>query len=246
MRGASSLAALLVVSIVSSCGISDDRDTVLVMAAASLTDAFAEIEAAFEAANPEIDVQLNVAGSAALREQILQGAPADVFASASESTMQAVVQAGDAITPTTFAANELIIAVPIGNPAGIESVADLEDPDLYVGLCAARVPCGDFARQALDQLGVVASIDTNEGDVRALLTKIEAGELDAGIVYATDVAASARTEGIALPETVDVAIDYPIAVLSESPNPGGASAFVDFVVSTNGQRILAAHGFGSP
>lgn len=246
MRGAVAVVVLFVTLTLTSCGESDAGDTVLVMAASSLTDGFAEIEAAFEADNPDIDVRLNLAGSTSLREQILQGAPADVFASANVLTMQAVVSAGDALEPATFATNELEIAVPMGNPAGVVSADDLANPELFVGLCAARVPCGDFARQALSQLGVTASIDTNESDVRSLLTKIEAGELDLGIVYATDIDSSDQIEGIALPAAVDVPIEYPIAVLAESPNPEGARAFVDFVLSAQGQTILAAHGFGSP
>ncbi len=246
MRGAVTVVVLFVALGFTSCGESDGGDTVLVMAASSLTDGFAEIEAAFEADNPDIDVRLNLAGSTSLREQILQGAPADVFASANVVTMQAVVSAGDALEPTTFATNELEIAVPAGNPAGVVSADDLANPELFVGLCAARVPCGDFARQALSQLGVTASVDTNESDVRSLLTKIEAGELDLGIVYATDIDSSDRVEGIALPAAVDVPIEYLIAVLTESPNPEGAAAFVDFVLSAQGQTILATHGFDSP
>lgn len=246
MRGGVFVVVLFVALALTSCGTSDVDDTVLVMAAASLTDGFAEIEAAFEAAHPDIDVTLNLAGSTSLREQILQGAPADVFASANVPTMQAVVTAGDAFDSAIFATNEMVMAVPLGNPAGIVSADDLADPKLFVGLCAARVPCGDFARQALSQLGVTASIDTNEGDVRALLTKIEAGELDVGMVYATDIASSEQVEGVALGAAVDVPIKYPIAALAESPNPEGAAAFVAFVLSSEGQRILASHGFGSP
>ena len=245
-NGVAALAAFTIVLLLSSCSGGDDRETVLVMAASSLTDAFIGIETAFEAANPEIDVQLNLAGSASLREQIVQGAPADVFASANASTMQAVVDAGAANTSTPFAGNTLQIAVPLGNPANVSDIADLADPDLLVGLCGEQVPCGQFARQALDQAGVVASIDTNEGDVRALVTKLEAGELDAGIVYATDVIASPEIEGIALPANTDVAITYPIAVLTDSPNPDLARTFFDFVLSAPGQALLADAGFIAP
>jgi len=238
---------VLLAALLSSCGGQDRSDVVLVMAASSLTDAFTEIEDAFEAANPGIDVQLNLAGSASLREQILQGAPADVFASANNATMQAVVDAGEAQPPRPFASNTLQIAVPLGNPGGVTGLADLANDNLLIGLCGEQVPCGKFARQALDQAGVVASIDTNEGDVRSLVTKLEAGELDAGIVYRTDVISSAELEGIELPAAVDVEISYPIADLrTRATNPEAASLFVEFVLSSQGQAILGSNGFGSP
>lgn len=219
---------------------------ILVSAAASLTDAFAESEAAFEAANPEIDVLLNLGSSSSLREQILEGAPVDVFASANPSNMTQVIAAGATNQSTTFALNVLQIAVPAGNPAGIAGLADFATPELLIGLCAAGAPCGDFGRQALEAAGVIPSIDTEEPDARALLTKIEAGELDAGIVYATDVLSSSAVDGIAIPEQFNVVAEYPIAVLTEAPNAGGAEAFVNFVLSEEGQAILRRYGFESP
>ena len=246
MRRAAWVALSLVVFVLTSCGGADDDETVLVMAAASLTDAFAEIEEAFEAANPEIDVQLNMAGSSALREQILQGAPADVFASANTQTMQAVVDAQAAQNPAPFARNALQIAIPAGNPGNVSAVEDLAEPALLIGLCGEQVPCGQFARQALDQIGVVPSIDTNEGDVRSLVTKIDAGELDAGIVYRTDIESNDGLQAIALPAAAEVDITYPIAALSDAPNPQGAAAFVAFVLSPDGQSILQSYGFGAP
>ncbi|MFT4990493.1 MAG: molybdate transport system substrate-binding protein [Acidimicrobiales bacterium] len=244
IRGAAWCAPLLVALLLSCCAVADNDEALLVMAAASLTDAFGEIEVAFEAANPDIDVQLNFAGSGALREQIVQGAPADVFASANAQTMQALVATDLALVPMDFASNELRIAVPTGNPGGITSIDDLANSELLVGLCGAQVPCGQFARQALEQAGVEASVDTNEGDVRTLLGKIEAGELDVGVVYASDIAASDEVDEIALPPTTRVEIAYPIAVLTESPNPDDAAAFVLFVLSSEGQTILRTHGFG--
>ncbi len=243
IRQATWCAPLLVALLLSSCTGRDSDETLLVMAAASLTDAFGEIGVAFEAANPDIEVRLNLAGSGALREQIVQGAPADVFASASAQTVQALVSAGLALSPTDFASNELRIAVPTGNPGGVVGIEDLANSELLIGLCGAQVPCGQFARQALEQAGIDASVDTNEGDVRALLGKIEAGELDAGIVYASDTAASDDVDEILLPPTFGVAITYPITILSESPNPDAAGAFVAFVLSAEGQAILHAFGF---
>lgn len=221
---------------------------VVVLAAASLGNAFTDIEVAFEAANPDADVRLNVSGSAALREQILEGAPADVFASANEANMSQLVGAGEvAGRPETFARNRLQIAVPAGNPGGVTGLDDLADEDLLIGLCAEAVPCGDFARQVLRNAAVTASIDTNEPDVRALLTKIAADELDAGIVYVTDVAAApGLVEGIEIPAALNVEAAYPIAELARSSNPAAARAFIDFALSSEGQAILAGHGFAAP
>jgi len=226
---------------------SASQEPVLVFAAASLTDAFEEIAATFEAASPEFDVQLNLAGSSSLREQILEGAPADVFASANPSNMDQVIEAGEASASATLATNILQIAVPSGNPAGVTGLSDFAREELLVGLCAEGVPCGDFGREALAKAGVAASIDTNEPDVRALLVKIEAGELDAGIVYVTDVlAAGDRVEGVDIPAGVNVAANYPIASLANAPNPDGASSFVAFTLSDEGRAILAGYGFSLP
>ncbi len=229
-------------------GSSGLKGEVLVSAAASLTDAFAEVASAFEEANPEVDVVLNLAGSSALREQILEGAPVDVFASASTSNMDMVVDASEvAGGPQVFARNALQIAVPAGNPAGVTGLEDFARDELLIGLCAEAVPCGDFARQALDNAGVTPAIDTNEPDVRALLTKVGAGELDAGITYVTDVISTGgAVDGVDIPPEVNVVATYPIAMLTAAPNPDAAAAFVDFVLSDVGQAILARYGFAAP
>lgn len=225
-------------------GASDD---VLVSAAASLTNAFTEIESVFEEQNPGIDVLLNLAGSATLSSQIVEGAPADVFASASITNMIPVVEAGMASAqPEVFARNSMQIAVPAGNPGQVTGLADFSNDDLLIGLCAKSVPCGDLAREALARAGINAEIDTNEPNVRALLTKIALAELDAGIVYSTDVAASDAVEGIAIPDTYNAVADYPIAVLAGTSNPESAEAFVAFVRSPAGQTILARYGFSTP
>lgn len=253
-RVTAAVVALALVGLVA-CG--DDGDgaagdgpggTVLVFAAASLTDAFADMAAAFEVAYPGTDVQLNLAGSAALREQILEGAPAAVFASANQSNMDAVVDAGEvAGEARVFAHNRLQIAVPAGNAAGVTGLDDFANGDLLIGLCAEGVPCGDFARDALDNAAVEAAVDTNEPDVRALLTKIGADELDAGIVYVTDVlAAGDLVDGIDIPDEFNVVAAYPIAELVGSPNAKGGAAFVEFVLSDEGQAILTSFGFTEP
>jgi molybdate transport system substrate-binding protein len=220
----------------------------LVSAAASLTDAFAEVEAAFEIANPGVDVVLNLGASSSLREQILEGAPADVFASANASNMDQVVEGGEAAgDPEIFVRNLLQIAVPAGNPAGVTGLEDFANEELLIGLCDEDAPCGDFARAAMEKAGVTPSIDTNEPDVRALLTKVEAGELDAGITYVTDVISTGGgADGVDIPEVVNVVADYPIAALVNAPNPDAAAAFVEFVRSAAGQVILTSYGFSSP
>lgn len=236
--------------LISACGTAGDGagGEVLVSAASSLTEAFAEMEAAFETVNPEFDVVLNIGGSSALREQILAGAPVDVFASANTSNMDLVVDAGDVDGELAiFARNRLEIAVPSGNPAGVTGLTDFARDELLIGLCAEDVPCGDYGRQVLQNAGVTPNVDTEEPNVRALLTKIEAGELDAGIVYATDVASTdGGVDGVAFPDDDNVHADYPIAVLSDAPNADGAEAFVAFVLSDEGRSILADHGFGLP
>ena len=230
------------------CSGSSAEGELLVSAAASLTDAFAEMESAFEDANPDVDVLLNFGSSSALREQILEGAPADVFASANSSNMDQVAEAGElAGAAEIFVTNSLQIAVPTGNPAEVTGLEDFAREDLLIGLCAEDVPCGDFARQALENAGVIPSIDTNEPDVRALLTKVEAGELDAGITYVTDVLSAAGTvEGVDIPAEVNVVAEYPIATLVGAPNPDAAVAWVEFVLSEEGQAILTSYGFTSP
>lgn len=219
--------------------------TVLVFAAASLTDVMAEAEPAFEAANPGVDVTVSLGGSASLLTQILEGAPADVVATANPAIMASLAEAGAlADRPSTLATNRLVIAVAPGNPAGVDDIGDLADPDLFVGLCAAEVPCGDLADRSLAEAGVVVESDTREPDVRSLLAKIEAGELDAGLVYATDVLAStAAITGIDLPRDLPTTTEYPIAVLDRTTSAAGAEAFVAFLGGPDGRRILRDHGF---
>ena len=237
---------LLVGLLVPGCNGNDGRQVLLVSAAASLTDAFGAVERAFEEAHPDVDVVLNLAGSSLLREQILGGAPADVFASANVENMEHVVAAGEAVgEPRVFARNRLQIAVPPDNPAGISGMGDFADETLFLGLCAIGVPCGDLAREALAAADVDPAIDTNEPDVRSLLTKIEAGELDAGITYVTDVSSS-DVEGIDIPDDVNVAADYPIAVLSGSASRELAEEFVGFVLSAEGLALLSGFGFSRP
>lgn len=219
--------------------------TLTVFAAASLTETFDSLATEFEQQHPNVDVVLSYGGSSGLAAQITEGAPADVFAAASEATMTTVTEAGDASGPTIFTSNTLELAVPAGNPAGITGLSDLADPALAIALCDVAVPCGAATQKLLDSVGIVASPDTLEQDVKAVLTKVELGEADAGLVYVTDVqAAGDGVEGIVVPGAADVVTRYPIAVLSTAPNPDAAAAWVAFVLSDAGQQALADAGFG--
>jgi molybdate transport system substrate-binding protein len=221
--------------------------TVTVLAASSLTDAFDDIADGFEAAHPGTTLEVSYGGSSALRDQVLSGQPADVLASASGSVADELVEAGATDgAPQEFATNRLEVVVPAGPPPRLEGHADLGDDGKLVGLCAEEVPCGSFGRQALANAGVTPAPDTNEPDVRSLLDKVAAGELDAGLVYVTDVAsAGSAVEGIEVPDDVNVVAEYPIVALADAPNPDGAAAFVDYVLSDEGQAVLANHGFGT-
>nr|WP_260407947.1 molybdate ABC transporter substrate-binding protein [Planomonospora venezuelensis] len=218
-----------------------------VFAAASLTGTFTELGRAFEAAHPDITVRFNFGSSATLAQQIVQGAPADVFAAASPATMKTVTDASLAGPPVTFARNRLQIAVPAGNPAGIDALEDLADAEVKVALCAAQVPCGAAAARALEAAGVEVTPVTLEQDVKATLTKVVLGEVDAALVYVTDVRASGgEVEGIDFPEAARAVNDYPIAVLSTAPAGQAAQRFVDAVRSAQGRDVLARAGFEVP
>ncbi|MGQ5265132.1 molybdate ABC transporter substrate-binding protein [Micromonospora sp. ZYX-F-536] len=222
--------------------------TVTVFAAASLTESFTRIGRDFEAANPGSSVTLNFAGSSALANQINQGAPADVFASAAPAPMTTVTEAGNADgTPSSFARNQLVIAVPRGNPKGVTGLADLTRPGVKVALCTDQVPCGAAARTALDAAGVALTPVTLEQDVKGALAKVKLGEVDAALVYRTDArAATAEVTGVEFPESARAVNDYPIVALKEAPNPAGARAFVAYVRSAPAQAVLAGAGFQAP
>jgi molybdate transport system substrate-binding protein len=221
---------------------------VRVFAAASLTAAFRAVGAAFEVGHPGTRVELNFAGSPTLVQQIREGAPADVFASADEANMQKVVDAeAVAGTPRIFARNVLQIVVGKGNPERIAGLADLTRPGLIVVLCGETVPAGRYAREAFAKAGVTPPAGSRELDVRAVVSKVALGEADAGVAYVTDVRAAGGTvEGVGIAPAFNVMARYPIAVLRESPDPERARAFVAFVLSAAGRAILGAHGFLPP
>jgi molybdate transport system substrate-binding protein len=220
---------------------------VTVLAAASLTEAFTRLGHDFEAAHPGSTVSFSFGSSATLATQITQGAPADVFAAASPATMKTVTDAGAASRPADFASNTLELAVPPGNPAHVTGLANLGDARLRIALCAPQVPCGAAAVTVLAAAGVQARPDTLEPDVKAAVQKVASDEVDAALVYRTDVrAAGDQVEGIEFPESSRAVNRYPLAVLTESRNPTSAQAFADLVLSAAGQRVLTEAGFGPP
>lgn len=221
--------------------------TVTVFAAASLIGSFTQLGKDFEQANPGTTVTLNVGASSALAQQIVAGAPADVFAAASPATMKTVTDAGDAVGPQVFARNRLQIAVPPDNPGNVGGLADFARRPLKIALCAPEVPCGAAATRVFTAAGIQAAPDTLEQDVKAALSKVQLGEVDAALVYRTDVlAAGARVRGIAFPEADEAISDYPVVALADAPNAAAAKAFLAYVLSTEGQQVLAAAGFDSP
>ena len=216
--------------------------TVNVFAAASLTGSFQEIADAFTEENPDVEIVFNFGGSSGLATQIVEAAPADVFAAASPATMKTVTDAGlTENEPVDFATNVLEIAVAAGNPGAIEGLDDFANADKLIALCAVEVPCGAASAKLFTEAGITPSVDTYEQDVKAVLTKVELGEVDAGLVYVTDVLeAGDAIEGI---EVDSAAVNYPILELTDNE---AAAAFVEFVLSDKGQSILKAAGFGAP
>jgi molybdate transport system substrate-binding protein len=229
--------------------------TLTVFAAASLTDAFTEIGTAFQAEYPNVTVSFNFAGSQALASQIVEGAPVDVFASANNTQMQVVVDAGliPADTATTFVRNSLVIITPADNPAQIDELADLAQPGLTIVLAADSVPAGKYTVDLLNNanatLGetfsasVLANVVSYEDNVRSVLSKVELGEADAGVVYLSDSVTSSSIQVIQIPDDMNVIATYPIATVTASAYPDYAQAFVDFIYSAQAQEILTRYGF---
>jgi molybdate transport system substrate-binding protein len=221
--------------------------TVNVFAAASLREAFIQLGKQFEAAHPGTKIVFNFGPSSGLATQINEGAPADVFASASTKNMDQVVTKGAATGPKNFASNVMEIAVPAKNPAKITQLSDLARPGLKVALCQRAVPCGVTAAQVFKNAKITPSTVTQEVDVKGVLTKVIIGEADAGVVYVTDVrAAGAKVKGIVIPQAVNASTTYPIATLAKAPNKAPAQAFTDYVLSADGTKVLTAAGFAKP
>jgi molybdate transport system substrate-binding protein len=256
LRSRIRLTAVLAVAALAlaACGGDDDSggssgaasaSEIKVFAAASLTAAFIKLGEDFTAANGGTRVLLNLAGSQALATQIQQAAPADVFASADIANMDKVKDLVN--TPQNFASNLLAIVVEKGNPKDVKGLEDLANPDLKVVLAAEEVPAGRYAKQVLDQAGVSVTPVSQEDNVKAVVTKVSLGEADAGIVYVTDVTAGGdKVEGVDIPEDQNVTATYPIATVKASKAQDKAQAFMDLVLSAEGQQVLKEYGFLPP
>jgi molybdate transport system substrate-binding protein len=223
--------------------------TITVYGAASLTATFTTLATDFKAANPAVTVQTTFNGSAVLVTQIKSGAPADVFASADEPTMAMLTTGTSLISgkPVDFATNVLEIAVPVGNPAGIKTFADLAKPGVKTVVCAVAVPCGAATQSVETATGVTITPVSEETSVTDVLAKVESGEADAGLVYVTDVkGAAGKVDGVNFSAASKAVNTYPIGALKSSANPTVAAAFVKYVTGPKGQAILKTAGFGKP
>lgn len=265
--------AVVIPALAIACGSDGDREetptavpvsttsasgSITVFAAASLTDAFEQIAADFETANPEASVVFNFAGSPALVTQIEQGAAADVLATADQKNMDSALENSlvqDAGKP--FVQNRLVIIVPKSNPGGISTPANLAKPGLKLVLAQKEVPVGNYARQSLDKFSadasygadfsesVLANLVSEEPNVKAVVTKIQLGEADAGIAYVTDVTDGVANDisQVAIPDEFNIIATYPIAITEEADDPDVAAAFIDFILSDAGQATLEEYGF---
>ncbi len=245
---------LFLIIAVSACNPPAENEEVVVFAASSLTDAFEEIAIEFEAAHPGVDVLTNYASSSDLAIQLVEGALADVFASANQTQMTVAADAGRiADEPIVFVTNRLTIIVPADNPAGIETFADLANGGVQLILAAPGVPIRDYSDQSIALMGdaafqaaVYANLVSEEPNVRQVATKVSLGEADAGIVYTSDVTPDIASSvmQIEIPVELNVVASYPIAALTGAPSGSLAQAFVDFVLGPEGQAILQSSGFG--
>ena len=249
------LLLILVLSACNGANTNSEPRTLTVYAAASLTEAFTEIGDAFEASHLDVTVAFNFGGSQNLRTQIEQGAPVDVFASANAKEMDALVAQNMVPSgePKVFLTNQLIVILPEENPAGVASLEDLGKPGLKLVLAAEEVPAGRYAREILEKLNamfgaeyrdkVLANVVSNEDNIRQAVTKVQLGEADASIVYVSDAVAVPELQKIQIPAEMNVVAEYPIARLGGSSNPDLANAFIEYVLSPDGQATLKKWGF---
>jgi molybdate transport system substrate-binding protein len=221
--------------------------TITVFAAASLTETFTQLGKQFEAAHPGDTVKFSFGPSSGLATQITSGAPADVFASAATANMDSVVQAGDASNPQNFAKNVMGVATPPDNPAKVKSVNDLAKSSVKVALCQPQVPCGVVAAEVFKNAGIKVKPVTLQPDVKSVLTQVETGNVDAGMVYVTDVkAAGSKVNGVTISASDNASTLYPIATITSSKHESEAQAFMTYVLSPAGQQVLADAGFEKP
>ena len=232
----------------SSAASSAGTTSITVFAAASLQGSFTQIGKQFEAAHPGTHVTFSFGPSSGLATQIIDGAPASVFASAAPANMTQVVKAGDtAQAPSNFAANKMEVAVPPANPAGVTSVSSLSNSAVKVALCQPQVPCGTVAAEVFKNAGITVTPVTLQPDVKSVLTQVELGNVDAGMVYVTDVkAAGTKVKGVPVPAGENASTLYPIATLHAATDRTVANEFVSYVTGPQGQRVLAMDGFEKP
>lgn len=241
--------ATLVLAALAGCGSTQQGHpsgrTLTVLAAASLAEPFTVLAGEFEASHAGVEVAVAFDSSATLAGQAVEGAPADVVATADPRTMQTMVDAGviDG-TPVPFARNELVLVVPPGNPAGIRDLTDLDDPAVDYVVCVVAAPCGALAADLLAENGVDAEPRSYDVDVKAVLTKVLLDEVDAGLVYASDaVAAADGVTEIPLPPGPPADTTYLAARVTPSAEPDLAAAWLNLLRSPDGQDVLAAAGF---
>ena len=238
--------AALALVLLAGCGTagSEQHKTLTVLAASSLTESFDELGRKFHAEHPDVEIKFDYQGSSTLAEQIQQGRPADVFASANVKNMDKV---RDQVSPAqTFATNRLTIVVPRGNPAHITSLADLAKARDVV-VCAPQVPCGSATKKVAQAGGVQLRPVSEENDVKSVLRKVTAGEAGAGLVYVSDAkSAGDAVETVDFPESRQVLNTYPIAAIKSAPQPEAAKAFVELVRGPVGREVLTEHGFDVP
>jgi molybdate transport system substrate-binding protein len=232
-----------------------------IFSATSLIDAFKEMGASVEHANPGAKLAFNFAGSSTLRAQLAQGARADVFASADEPNMHKAQQEGSIVgEPRIFVHNLLAVIVPAHNPAGIATLQDLAKPKSNLVLAHKDVPAGNYARQSLANMSqdpafgsdfadrALANLVSEEHNVKQVVTKVQLGEADAGIVYASDITPAVRgaVKVIDIPDQFNIVARYAIAVVKGTSNEAGARAFIEYVLSPAGQAVLTKYGFIAP
>lgn len=245
----------LIYIVMAGCSTQSGAQELTVFAAASLTEAFSEMAESFEAENPDVKVVLNFAGSQTLRTQLEEGAQADVFASANLKHMEAVIASGlvNAANSQIFLKNELVIVLPADNPFGAGGLDELASPGLKLVMAAPEVPVGAYALESLGNLNalygdlfqqdVLANLVSREENVKQVITKVELGEVDAGMVYRSDAVAAPKLMVLAIPAEYNVIAEYPIASLNAAQQPELAAEFIHFVLSPEGQSILARWGF---
>jgi molybdate transport system substrate-binding protein len=226
---------------------SSSTGTITVFAAASLMETFTQLGKQFDAAHPGDTVKFSFGPSSGLATQITSGAPADVFASAAPANMDTIVKAGDAANPQDFAKNTMEVAVPPNNPAKVKSVNDLAKSSVKVALCQPQVPCGVVAAEVFKNASIKVKPVTLQADVKSVLTQVELGSVDAGMVYVTDVmAAGSKVKGVQIPSSDNASTLYPIATITNSKHKSIAQSFVTYVLSPAGQQVLTAAGFQTP